>query len=416
MVGEVTRYTPGMRSLLIVIALIAWLSSVAPAAEGSDAAVPKGGAFPFLKVDAKAKQVRVECEALRVENPLEFFLCVAGTTEHESVLRSKVKPSHLHAALLMIGLKPGQPVHFSEAANKWLPPHGPPLQLSVEFEKEGKAITLPANRLMRDVKSKKEMPPTTWIFTGSKLIDDTYAADRAGYLVSLVNFELTVIDIPSLASNANESLMWETNLELMPAKVGTPVTLLIEPAGKVMTGAGDAGQVETAAARAPVDQPLVKIDAAGAIQVDGRAVESAAEVVEALEKTEDANRRIRVAVSNPLEQNETARQVVNALAAARVRFIVIPQADAHDGATQEATPADGGSSADGALIGRLRAQWEEAVAPQGAGLREAAKTHYGVITQLRREQQRLIDEADGIQRVIDELEKRYQDLTTPGPE
>ena len=210
--------------------------------------------FPFLSVDAKAKQVRVECEALRVENPLEFFLCVAGTTEHESVLRSKVKPSHLHAALLMIGLKPGQPVHFSEAANKWLPPHGPPLQLSVEFEKEGKAITLPANRLMRDVKSKKEMPPTTWIFTGSKLIDDTYAADRAGYLVSLVNFELTVIDIPSLASNANEALMWETNLELMPAKVGMPVTLLIEPAGKVMTGAAEAGAAGPAAAGAPVDQ------------------------------------------------------------------------------------------------------------------------------------------------------------------
>ena len=34
----------------------------------------------------------------------------------------------------------------------------------------------------------------------------------------------------------------------------------------------------------------------------------------------------------------------------------------------------------------------------------------------RREQQRLIDEADRIQRTIDELEKKYQDMTTPRPE
>ena len=38
------------------------------------------------------------------------------------------------------------------------------------------------------------------------------------------------------------------------------------------------------------------------------------------------------------------------------------------------------------------------------------------MTELRREQQRLIDEADRIQRTIDELDKEYQDMTTPRPE
>jgi hypothetical protein len=194
-----------------------------------------------MTIDGKAKQIRVECEALRVATPLEFFLCLAGSTEHESVLRSKVRPSHLHAALLMLGLKPGEPVRFSEAQNKWLPPHGPPLQLT-------------AYRLMRDVKTKKEMPPMTWIFAGSKVINDTYAADRTGYLVSVVNFELSVIDIPRLASNANETLEWETNLELMPGEVGTAVTLIIEPAGKVQAPAeigNRAGGVARRSGRGP---------------------------------------------------------------------------------------------------------------------------------------------------------------------
>ncbi len=193
---------------------------------------PAGGVgrFPHIEVDVKSKQVRVECEALRVEAPLEFFCCSKGTNEHESVLRSQVKPSHLHAALLMIGLEPGQPVHFSDAGKKWLPPHGPPLLISVEFEKDGQRVRLPASKLMRDIKTKEPMPPLTWIFAGSRVMDDgNYAADVTGYLVSIVNFDLTVIDVPALVSNANESLEWETNLDLMP-HAGATVTMIIEPA------------------------------------------------------------------------------------------------------------------------------------------------------------------------------------------
>src|SRR5439155_9662657 len=209
--------------LALMVSLIASLvpacSSIAqPEAPPPATTQPAVGRFPFLEVDARAKQVRVECEALRCENPLEFFLCVTGTNEYESVLRSKVRPSHLHAALLMLGLKPGEPVHFSESLGKWLPPHGPPLSLSVQFEKNGKPVTLPAWRLMREIKSKREMPPTTWIFAGSRTMEnDRYAADATGYLVSIVNFDLTVIDTPKLASNANETLEWEASLDVMPA-------------------------------------------------------------------------------------------------------------------------------------------------------------------------------------------------------
>jgi hypothetical protein len=64
----------------------------------------------------------------------------------------------------------------------------------------------------------------------------------------------------------------------------------------------------------------------------------------------------------------------------------------------------------------LRSKWEQKVAPQNKALREAAQAHYEVINALRREQNRLIDEADRVQRVIDQLQKEYQDMTTPRPE
>ncbi|HXE52836.1 MAG TPA: hypothetical protein VN541_07480, partial [Tepidisphaeraceae bacterium] len=67
-------------------------------------------------------------------------------------------------------------------------------------------------------------------------------------------------------------------------------------------------------------------------------------------------------------------------------------------------------------IKRLRQEWQQQVAPERDALRHAAEAHYKVIQDLRSQQQRLIDEADRIQRTIDELEKDYQDLTTPRPE
>jgi hypothetical protein len=298
-------------------------------------------AFPGVAIDVANKRVRIDCETLDISAPLEFFCVVSGTNEHESLLRSPIKPSHLHAGLLALGLEPGEPVKYSEAAKKWIPPHGPPLQLFIEFEKDGKAQRLPAYRLMRDVKTKKEMPPMTWIFAGSRILEDGgYAADATGYLVSVVNFDLTVIDIPQLASNANETLEWEINKDLLPA-AGTKAILSIEATGS--------GHVAKAPATTGAVSPLTGGDAK-----------------------------------------------------------VASAATAPTGALSDVT-------VDQEAIDKLQARWEAAVRPHDTALREAAQAHYDVINAMRTEQQRLIDEADRIQRKIDSLEKSYQDMTTPRP-
>jgi hypothetical protein len=69
-----------------------------------------------------------------------------------------------------------------------------------------------------------------------------------------------------------------------------------------------------------------------------------------------------------------------------------------------------------AEVEKLQKYWDERVSPHRKALQEAAEAHYKVMSDLRREQQRLIDEADRIQRMIDKLEKDYQDMTTPRPE
>src|SRR3954447_17083935 len=100
-----------MHWLLVQLALALLQSSSAPASAPV-------GRFPHIEIDVQHKQVRVECQALHCEAPLEFFCVVNGTNEHESVLRTPATPSQIHTALLMLGLAPGELVRFSPDEKK----------------------------------------------------------------------------------------------------------------------------------------------------------------------------------------------------------------------------------------------------------------------------------------------------------
>ena len=329
----------------------------------------KVGKLPHVEFDVANKQVRVECEALNIKAPLEFFCCVTGSNEHESVLRTPAKPSDIQIGLLAIGLRPGKPISFSEAANKWIPPQGPPLHISVEYQKDGKTISYPAYRWMRDLKTKKEPKAFTWVYTGSRVMpDNKFAADVTGYVVSIVNFDLTLIDIPELASSANETLEWECNSDLMP-KTGTKVWMIIEPAGKDGKAKPPADGNAGGASKAP--SPRSDTGPGAARQVTSSAALPANRV-----SASSAQSATSPASADHLSDVHIDQQKVNA----------------------------------------LEQYWQQKVGPHQAALREAAEAHYKVLRDLRKEQQRLIDEADHIQRAIDKLEKEYQDMTTPRPE
>lgn len=298
-----------IRSIVLLALSCAPVFAVQPATQP--------GKLPFIDVDVEKKVVRVQCEAIRIDAPLEFFAVRIGGPEHEAVLRTPAKPSDVHLALLMLGLEPGEPVRFSEATGKWIAPTGPPLRVSVEFNRGGETVNLPAAKLVRSIVKKEPMPDRPFVFTGSRILDNNrYAADETGYIVSIVNFDLAPIDVSQVASNANETLEWEINPDVAPEQ-GTKVTMLIEPVKELRDDA-ESG-------RTP------------AIQIDQQKVDALAQL------------------------------------------------------------------------------WKDKVTPHDQALREAAQAQYDVIRQLRREQQRLIDEADRIQRLIDELERKYQDMTTPRP-
>jgi hypothetical protein len=218
-----------MKPRPLAAALTLCLTAAVAAAQTAPTTRPTTGVgkFPHVEVDLARKEIRVDCESLNPQMPIEFFCVLSGTSEHESVLRTAARPMHLHTALLMLGAKPGEPAKYNEAEKRRIPPRGQALDLQVEATREGKAVREPAAAWMREVNTKKPPESFTWVFAGSRTMPDgTYAADVTGQVVSVVNFDYSMIDVPRVASNANETLEWEYNPDRVPKK-GTKVTLVI---------------------------------------------------------------------------------------------------------------------------------------------------------------------------------------------
>ena len=271
-------FMPVARILPVCLAITALLvasAAVAPlsAPQGGAQAAGRQDADPrTLQVDRDKREVRVLCQALLVEMPLEFFCVLRGTVDHETVLRTTVKPSDVHAALLGLGVEPGHPLRFEPERKQWIAPAGPPLRVEVEWEQDGKTVRRRAGELMRNMKTGEVMPPGTWVFSGSALgPNGEYGADFTGQLVSIVNFEYTTIDVPRIASNANETLEWEVNRDLMPPE-GTDVWMIITPVEGAVTRPANRAAEAPRPQGVPIDVVVVMLDRNGQVMVNSEAV------------------------------------------------------------------------------------------------------------------------------------------------
>ena len=261
----------------------------------------------LVTIDKDKREVRVACEALRVDMPLEFFCVSVGGPDHESVLRTKARPAAVHAALLGLGIEPGRPLRNVEGTRTFLPPTGPPVRIEAEWRVDGRVVRERAGRLVRDVKTGGPMPNKPFVFVGSRFIDDgRYAADLTGQLVSLVNFESTVIDVPELASSANETLEWETNPDVAPPR-GTPVTMIL-----TVVGEGDATPPATPTATRPATKPVTRLDALRR-EWEARVLPQGAALRQAAQTHYEVMRAYQDEINKKLDEVETLRREMDAL-------------------------------------------------------------------------------------------------------
>jgi hypothetical protein len=208
--------------------------------------------FPLVRADLSAKIVEFDgIVPINCHDPatpdvyLELVACTPDTREHESLVMTKARPSHVHAALLAIGLQPGKPGAWKFENKKLLPipPEGDGLALTLVYhDASGKAIECPVTDWIINARDGSPFAPRDhdetkprWVFAGSVMAmrqgKEVYDADGAGTFIGLCTFGSEVIAWRDTISPEAmiEEPVWIADPKKVPA-AGTPVTVRIRPA------------------------------------------------------------------------------------------------------------------------------------------------------------------------------------------
>lgn len=169
-------------------------------------------------------------EVCQQQAPLEMFVCLWHTKEHEAVLTARVPAKAAHAGLLALGAKVGNPVQFMP---KYIPASGTVIDIDVIWKDEnGKIQQKRAQEWIRNFSTKKPMQ-RDWVFAGSGFWTDESTGKKhyqaeSGDFICVSNFSTAMLDLPVESTQRNDALMFEALTENIPP-LGTPVTIVLKP-------------------------------------------------------------------------------------------------------------------------------------------------------------------------------------------
>jgi hypothetical protein len=225
------------------------------------AAAPGKLNFPGVTINVQERSVDIAATVCLRHGSLELVACTKGTKEHESIVAVEARPMHIHAALLLLGAKPGSPATrrpLEDQAGRWaeVPPGGGPVDVFLVLKGEAGRMTehpisdfivRSSNRPDDAAAADPEagFPTHTFLFAGSVLHGDgpgprRYLSDETGNVISLATFGDELLCLPEIHSHDNRALMWEVNPKVLPA-VGSSVTLRLRPQIPPASKTGKAG-------------------------------------------------------------------------------------------------------------------------------------------------------------------------------
>jgi hypothetical protein len=228
------------RLALLLLALPACEQPPPPAADKGPAAKPPAaqpvkraevGKNIVLETQGDVRRVRVAAAVSFREGALEMLMCRRNTKEHESVVSADIDARQLHTALLAAGAKAGSPVKYEP---KYTPASGTTIKVTIEYQKDGKTVTVPGQDWVRDAKTRKAMTHP-WVFAGSVFYPDPedpknpplYAAN-GGDVICVSNFPDAMLDLPVNSPQEDAERIFEAFTERIPP-LGTAVTVILEP-------------------------------------------------------------------------------------------------------------------------------------------------------------------------------------------
>ncbi|MEZ6233582.1 MAG: YdjY domain-containing protein [Phycisphaerales bacterium] len=212
--------------------------------------------FPHVRLDRDARLVEfdavVPINAHATDGSvvfLEAIACRPDTKEHESLAMTRAMSSHVHAALLLLGLEPGSPGRWEweGTAARAVPPTGPALRVTIAWtdadgtNHEHDACDLIVRRdpnataattLTLAHTLRADFADAPFVFAGSRFVvregREWYDADGAGLVIGLHTFGGETIALAHTMHHEAEieEPEWIARADLLPTR-GTPVVVRV---------------------------------------------------------------------------------------------------------------------------------------------------------------------------------------------
>jgi len=222
---------------LVVYIVVVLLSQVAGAGTSDTSEQVDGvlSSFEHIKINLDEKYIDLEATVVTRESDwIELLACSPQSREYESILATAARPSHIHLALVMLGLEPGRPLSWlqNDSGYEIQPPEGDPVTVSLIVAEDGEQNEKPANEWIVSQQTGQVMGDAVWLFTGSVFATYTdgrlYKADLTGTVISLVNFGDDLLAMPNDLMNHNDNQAWRANTPLIPP-AGSAIIIRIRP-------------------------------------------------------------------------------------------------------------------------------------------------------------------------------------------
>jgi hypothetical protein len=180
--------------------------------------------------DKKNKRVVVDGYIALNAGQLEMLACLVATKEHESIFAVFSDAQTIHAGLLAVGAKKGEPVKWEPS---YTPPSGSEIQVFALWkDKDGVKHNVDARKWVREVGTEDKTLDVNFVFAGSGMWKDPETGEEqylaeSGDLICVSNFSTATLDIPMNSSQVNSGLMFAAFTERIPERE-TPIRLVLQ--------------------------------------------------------------------------------------------------------------------------------------------------------------------------------------------
>ncbi|MCC6442978.1 MAG: hypothetical protein IT210_05905 [Armatimonadetes bacterium] len=146
-----------------------------------------------VRVDQNKGHLWIPAKAHMDSGLVEYLACGPEGKLHESVLKVEARPIHLQVGLLLLNLKPGRNLSFQGDPTI---PTGSPVEIWAEWKTPSGKKRIRAEEWLRNRVTRRAVPAVRWVFTGSRFIDNKFAAEGEQSLISVCHDPDAIIDIP----------------------------------------------------------------------------------------------------------------------------------------------------------------------------------------------------------------------------